>query len=121
MLSLKIVGGETPKTGKPLCKSCKHASFVRSQTGVERTVCDTHLFNASKHIVTFPVYSCTAYHPSNVPWLNEMEDMAWIVEARKRGPAGFQQPGEGEMEIVINKPRGSKNYGSPVADEGESK
>jgi hypothetical protein len=45
-----------------------------------------------------------AYHPTNVPWLHEMEQMAWKIEARKRGPSGFSQPAESEMVVVISPP-----------------
>jgi len=34
--------------------------------------------------------------------------MAWIVSARRRGPAGFQ-PEDGEMEVTITAPKQSQS------------
>ena len=44
-----------------------------------------------------------------------MEQMAWIVEARRRGPTGFQKPEEGEMEVFIKPPNGYPEKGPTSA------
>lgn len=112
-LQIKI-SGATPVSGKSLCMTCKHASVVTGQNCEEIVLCHLFTDGGSKGRVPFRVATCGTYHPSTVPWLHEMEDMAWKIEARKRGPSGFQAPaGEDIMEIVITKPR---NSNSPTPD-----
>lgn len=39
-----------------------------------------------------------------------MEDMAWKIEARKRGPAGFGEAVKDDsMEVIITPPRKDSN------------
>lgn len=100
------INGATPKGGKTICLSCKQAQIVKSQNCQELIACKAGIFYASSGIVPWKVAECSSYHPTNVPWLHEMEQIAWKVEARKRGPSGFQVPeGEDVMEVVISKPR----------------
>lgn len=76
----------------------------------EKIVCSAGMWHESRGVVTFKVAECNEYHPLNVPWLREMEQMAWKIEARKRGPAGFAkagtlpQAGEDEMEVTVEPP-----------------
>lgn len=103
------MSGSTPKSGPSLCKTCKHASLVTGQNGEEIVKC-----NSFEKFISFRVATCSKFHPVNVPWKYEMEEMAWIVEARKRGPAGFK-PGENEMEYVIKPPKKDEDGGMPDA------
>jgi hypothetical protein len=105
-LQIKIQGA-TPTSGRSLCSTCKHASAIKGQNCEERIICNSeNIWAATNGLVTMKVAMCGSYHPSNMPWLHEMEQMAWIVEARKRGPTGFQQPFEEPMEIRITPPSG---------------
>lgn len=117
MLSIKIHGG-TPQLGKGLCHTCKHARIVRGQNCEERIVCTGGLFETSyggDGVVQFRVAECSRYHPINMPWLHEMEEIAWTVEARRRGDAGFQrQKDEGEMVVTIKPPTGDEGRDDPV-------
>jgi hypothetical protein len=73
--------------------------------------CDTLPFK--NDIVPFRVAECGKYHPSTMPYLHEMEAMAWKIEARKRGPAGFGDAVTStEMEIVVTPPRKDDGLGS---------
>lgn len=108
-LTVKVQGG-TPLSGKGLCHTCKGASIVRGQNGEERIVCQLGAFARGgdyNGLVTFRVAECGRFHPSNMPWLNEMEQMAWIIEARRRGQSGFKNPGE--LEVVVTKPNERKD------------
>jgi hypothetical protein len=100
------IKGATPPGGKPLCHSCKYASIVRGQNCEERIICRGGMFQqVSQHsygVVTFRVAECGTYHPDNVPWLNEMKEMAWIVEVKKRGYSGFSNPQD--IEVVVSEP-----------------
>lgn len=98
------IKGQTPQGGKSACLTCKHASVVRGQNCEERVLCGAGMFNPNG-LVRFKVAECAAFYPMNVPWKYEMEQMAWIIEARHRGPKGFEQPEPSEMEVVITKPK----------------
>lgn len=111
MIDFKI-SGATPKSGKAICVSCKHAAIVLGQNCEERILCGGGVFPPSG-IVTFKVAQCGAYHPMNMSWKHEMEAMAWIVQARRRGPTGFQKPEEGEMEVTIKPPSGGGYQATP--------
>jgi len=109
-ISIKICNA-TPKGGKPLCLTCKEARVIKGQNGEERFICTDGLFRPN-NVVTFKVAECSQYSPFNVPHLFEMEQIAWRVEARRRGPSGFSVPeGEDKMEYVVKPP--SDNGGSP--------
>ena len=97
----------TPKSGKTICLTCKRSTIVKGQNCEEVVLCAGPFSgNGSYGTVPFRVSSCGSYHPMNTPWLHEMKDIAWNIEARKRGPAGFTPPeGEDVMEVVIKKPR----------------
>jgi hypothetical protein len=52
------------------------------------------------------VAECSAYGQINTLSKHEMRDIAWRIEARKRGPKGFEIPdGEDQMEVTITKPK----------------
>jgi hypothetical protein len=106
-LQIKISGG-TPVSGKSLCHTCKYAAIVKGQNLEEHIHCEANgLFGATRGKVPFRVAECSKFHPSNIPWKWEMEDMAWKIEARKRGPVGFS---DGEpMEIIISPPAKEKS------------
>lgn len=106
MLQIKIHGA-TPKGGKSICLTCKKGTVVKGQNCQEVVFCG--LFSESNGgRVPFKVSECANYHPINIPWLHEMEEMAWKIEARRRGPAGFNDPAQrGEMEVVVTRPRNS--------------
>jgi hypothetical protein len=100
MLQFKI-HGSTPVGGKSLCVTCKFAKIVKGQNCQELTYCEAIFENRP---VPFRIAECSRYHPSNMPWLHEMEQMAWKIEARRKGPAGFSDP-QGEMEVIITAPK----------------
>ena len=104
MIQFNIKGG-TPPGGKSLCVTCKHSSSVRGQNMEEVIHCTAGLFEHRQGLVPFKVSECTEFHPSNMPWLHEMEEMAWKIEARKRGVVGFEGEKVGEMEVVVSKPK----------------
>ena len=105
----KIVGA-TPTSGPPLCLKCKYATGVRSQNGKEVLFCKADLFPSG--VVPFKVAECGKFHPINVPWKYEMEEIAWQVIARKRGPAGFGEAvrNENEMEVIIKPPNDNSDW-----------
>lgn len=105
------MAGSTAKSGPSLCRTCKFAQTVTGQNGEEIIKCDSF-----SKFLNFRVATCSVYHPSNMPWKYEMEEIAWLVEARKRGPVGFK-PGDPEMEYVIVPP--NRGEGGPSPEEAE--
>jgi hypothetical protein len=106
-LQIKISGG-TPKQGKSLCTTCKWAEITRGQNMEEHVECNYGMFSAYRGRVPFRVAECNVYHPSNMPTLEEMKAIAWNVEARKRGPVGFEKSEtteENEMEVIVTPPK----------------
>lgn len=103
MLQIKIHGA-TPKSGRSICTTCKKGNVVKGQNCQEVVFCQS-VFSG---LVPFKVAECGEYHPTNVPWLHEMEQMAWKIEARRRGASGFNDPtARGDMEVVVTRPRDS--------------
>jgi hypothetical protein len=97
------IKGATPQGGKSLCVTCKHAQIVKGQNCEGLVYCNANLFSYNKGVVSFKVAECSSFHPSNIAWLREMNEMAWIIEARHRGPKGFETP-DSEMETIITPP-----------------
>lgn len=111
-VQFKIVGG-TPKLGKSLCATCKHAVHAKGQNMEEVIRCRGGVFSAGGDgpgFVPFRIAECSEYHPMNMPYLYEMKEIAWNIEARKRGQAGFQpnpdNPDE-KIQVVVTKPKHS--------------
>ena len=106
-MSIRInIPGGTPQSGKGLCHTCKHASIVRGQNCEERIICGSGIWQSTNGVVQFRVSDCKEFHPQNMAWLHEMREIAWRIEARRRGPTGFQAPeGEPEMEVTIKPPK----------------
>lgn len=105
-MPFKMIGA-TPKSGKSLCETCKHARFVRGQNLEERIICGGGMFvtpEGDQGPVRFKVADCSMYHPANHPFLHEMKQIAWNVEARHRGPVGFE-PGQSDMEVIVTPPK----------------
>jgi len=57
--------------------------------------------------ITFPVSECSVYDDKRVPSLYDMQQIAWEVHSRNRGPAGFA--GTGKLDIIVTPPDPYKN------------
>lgn len=113
-VQFKILG-QTPSSGKALCLTCKRAKVIRGQRFEELILCGVFsdvITRSGGGIVPFRVAECSEYHPVNRPWLSEMEQMAWIIQARKKGPAGFEGPDDDSiMEVIVTRPdKNSDSY-----------
>lgn len=114
MIQIKVKDG-TPISGKSLCITCKHSGIVKGQNGEISVHCNSGVFEYRMGHVPWKVAECSKFMPSNMPYRHEMEEMAWKIEARKRGPKGFEIPaGESEMEIIITKPKHGGNGDNPI-------
>lgn len=94
----KVING-TPKGFASLCSTCRRAQVIRGLNMQQRTFCSA---GSTSMAVTFPVESCSAYDDKRIPALYQMEEIAWQVRSRNRGPVGFG--GEHNTEIKIEPP-----------------
>ena len=92
----KVIGG-TPRGTSSLCKTCRFAHNLKGVNMQESTTCQMMNFR----VVTFPVDTCSRYDDKRMPSLYDMEQIAWIVRSRARGPAGFAGD---EMVVEIERP-----------------
>jgi hypothetical protein len=99
-ITLKIKGG-TLEEGESLCQSCRSAHIQKGFRASEESVfCTWDRLRA----VTFKVAECTDYADRNVPYRQELERMALLINvdpARKRAgfaPRGFAQIEEDDDE-----------------------
>lgn len=116
--NFKVLNG-TPKSGKSLCLSCGNMARRVGQNMEDEIYCKSYTFentlNASGSTrVPFKVAECTEYQPFNQSDLKSMEEMAWIIQVRKRGPAGFTGNKKGKdnketLEIEIVPPKEHKH------------
>lgn len=52
--------------------------------------------------IRFPVETCSVYDDKRTPSLYQMEQIAWQIQSRSRGPTGFAQ--ENIVEVTISPP-----------------
>lgn len=93
MTVIKVRDG-TPKTATSLCVTCRNATIVKG-TNLQQLVRCSDL----ERLINFPVADCTGYENKAHPRMYQLEEIAWIVQSRARGPAGFQGD-RTEIEIV---------------------
>lgn len=103
MPNLKM-SGATPSGNKSLCYTCKHSIVVKGINCEEAILCNEAFYKNGATLVPFRVAECTMFQNRNHPEKYEMEKIAWSVEARRRGPVGFDQCSN-EMDIVITEPK----------------
>lgn len=115
-MSFKIVQGATPTNGPSLCKTCKFSWIVTGQNNEEVVTCEV---TGDPQRMRFKVSTCTKFAQFGVPSLYDMRQIAWNIEAKKRGPTGFGAPPskEGDMELVISPPKKHVGTYSPEDDE----
>jgi hypothetical protein len=116
-MSDKVRGG-TPKGSNSICLNCRKAQVIRGINFQSQIIC----YASSKGFVMgYPVEECSVFDDKRVPALYQMEQIAWTVQSRNRGPIGFA--GDGRMEVTIVPPDADRNspvpQQSPVAKAGE--
>lgn len=93
MTVIKVRNG-TPKTATSLCISCRHATVIKGSNFQYMIRC-----HQIEKTIDFPVSECSTYDNKAHPQMYQMEEIAWIVQTRNRGPAGFKGD-KTEIEIV---------------------
>lgn len=110
-MSDKVYRG-TPKTQTSMCLNCRNALTARGLNREEVVYCRATGNQALR--VTFPVVECSSFDDKAQPALYQMENIAWIVKSRNRGPVGFV--GDGKTEVVVEPP--SQDYPRPAVQPG---
>ena len=74
---MPTVRGDTPDFSKPsLCDSCKNATIIKGVAFDEKVVKCPYFGHQG---VPFRVTECKAYLDINHPYVNEMEEIAWLL------------------------------------------
>src|SRR5579864_4680308 len=97
-MSDKVHGG-TPQSKQSLCLSCRWGLVIRGVNFQEIVACQ---LPRPTLLIKFPVVECSNYDDKRVPSKWDMEQIAWQVHSRNRGPVGFL--GDEETRIVIEPP-----------------
>jgi hypothetical protein len=94
----KVRGG-TPKAGTSLCLNCRTAHVIRGLNLQEIIFCKA---GHPAIQISFPVVECSVFDDKRIPSRYDMENIAWTVQSRNRGPMGFA--GDGKLQITIEPP-----------------
>lgn len=105
----KVRGG-TPKAASSMCLSCRLAQVTRGINCEEIVICRS---NGQGVRVSFPVVECSMYDDKSLPPLYEMQNIAWVIKSRNRGPMGFTEGNR--TEITVEPPK--HEYGVPTQSE----
>ena len=89
--------------GPSLCESCSRAHPAKGYRATEVAVICDALYR--DHPVLFPIRECTHYLDKNRPDLEEMEEIAWIIETggtkRKAGFSHSVEAADKAAEIEL--------------------
>lgn len=110
-MSDKVHGG-TPRGSISICLNCRSAHVIRGINFQSQIICRA---GAHGFIVRFPIEECSIFDDKRIPALYQMQDIAWTIQSRNRGPIGFTDGGR--TEITIEPP----NRNSPIQGEPTGK
>lgn len=97
MTRIKVRDG-TPVGNVSLCTTCRNGHTVKTGRLHTIVICTKYSMDG---VTCFPqpVVECSEYDDKRMPSKWDMEAIAWTIQTRNRGPAGFQGS-ETEIEIV---------------------
>ncbi len=93
----KVYGG-TPTGNKSMCSTCRFAQNIRGVNMQQDTFC-LRLGNIPTRI-GYPVEVCNGYEDKRTPSIYDMQQIAWNVSSRNRGPVGFQEGDRTDLSIT---------------------
>jgi hypothetical protein len=106
----KVHGG-TPQGSRSLCATCRMAHNLTGLNFQQETYCG--LYGHPRRI-NFPIATCSFYDDKRVPSLYQMQQIAWNVTSRKRGPTGFSEADRLEVHIDPPNPIGEQLPVPPI-------
>jgi hypothetical protein len=78
-MRINIRNGTRPSPSHSLCENCRSAAIIRGTTpSHDRIYCNSIHANANR--VDFTVTECTMHVPRSGMYLNEMQQMAWLID-----------------------------------------
>ncbi len=84
-MRIKVKQGTLPDID--LCRSCSFATIVEGSAGTQQIKQCAHLGR-----VPFPVASCSQWQDRSATSLWDMQQIAWVVEAKGSRHVGFLSP-----------------------------
>lgn len=108
-MSDKVYGG-TPRGVKSLCATCRFGQYMRGVNLQQDSFCLR--LGAPPIRIGYSVELCNGYEDKRSPSIYDMQQIAWSVTSRNRGPVGFK--GDGSADVSIEPPSdASKNAPTP--------
>ena len=81
----------TPLHNKSLCDSCRNSHIIKGSAESERIVMCEALYYRPQRVPFKTVVECSSFRQRNILSLNQMENMAYVIETDPRGkPIGFK-------------------------------
>lgn len=93
----KVYGG-TPQGNRSMCQTCRFALNIRGTNMQQDSFC-LRLGGNTPVRITYPVEQCNGYEDKRMSSIYDMQQIAWTVATRNRGPVGFQTPETAEISI----------------------
>lgn len=91
MATFKVIGGTT--NTQDLCRTCRSSHIYTDSLG-EHKICTTSVIDTSI-VIRGAVTTCNEYSDKSTPRLHQLKEIAWIVNADKKGQIiGFLPPPE---------------------------
>lgn len=101
----KILNGTPKGANTTLCTTCLFGIHIKGKNLQERIHCS--YMGKQLH---FRVDTCSKYAYTSATTLEDMKKIAWRVETRNRGKAGFV-PNAAKYDVEVNPPRESPEDG----------
>jgi hypothetical protein len=111
-MSDKVYGG-TPRSQRSLCLNCRNAHVAKGVDLQDRVYCNAGGYGPRR--VGFVVVDCSVFDDKSRASRYEMEQIAWTVQSRNRGPIGFAE--ESRMQVTIEPPQKLPSQSMPVGHE----
>ena len=85
-MDLRKVYGGTPVGNESRCDTCTYSRLIKGYSEKERIVFCDRIYDPI--VIPFPVAECSDYSDKRLPYIEDLEKTALLVEVRGRG-AGF--------------------------------
>lgn len=93
----KVYDG-TPHGNRSICATCRFAQNIRGIQMQQDSFC---LRLGSMPVrIGYPVEQCNGYEDKRTPSIYDMQQIAWSVTSRQRGPVGFQDADRNDLSIT---------------------
>jgi len=84
-IAVRMVRGTPTDPALPLCARCKNSWATRDSQGRTQFRCNL----TGPAVLRQKIVECTAFYPSQEPWLWEYESLAWVWASGPTGAPAF--------------------------------